>query len=82
MANNRLFIGNTNTKEWVMLAKGFGNGWTVRNLDKLNNFIEDSKFIPETDVNGLSQFFFFTEYDNIYEIIFNKKSRWKKYDSI
>ncbi|MCP3924901.1 MAG: hypothetical protein GY714_20170 [Desulfobacterales bacterium] len=79
MANNRLFVGNTKTKEWVMLAKGFGNGWNTRLVDKLDAFIRSWEFICESDVGCKTQFFFFTEYDNIHAEVFDENSEWKEY---
>jgi hypothetical protein len=41
MANNRLFLLDTEENEYVTLAKGFGDGWSVRvSAEVLAEFIE------------------------------------------
>ncbi len=41
MANNRLYLVDTETKEGIMLAKGFGSGWTWRkDADELTEWLD------------------------------------------
>jgi hypothetical protein len=41
MANNRLYILDTESGEHIMLAKGFGNGWSIRkSAEELEHWIE------------------------------------------
>ena len=39
MANNRLFLVDTTTREYLCLAKGWGYGWQVGNLDLYQEFL-------------------------------------------
>ena len=42
MANNRLYIIDTETKEEILLAKSFGSGWDVRcTIEQLNEWLEE-----------------------------------------
>ena len=76
MANNRLYIGSHEAKEYLFLCKGFGSGWSFRDTEKaLILFIESDATIKESDSDKTS-LFFFTEQDDIYQTILGKNSNW------
>jgi len=50
MANNRLYILNTVTNEYLCIAKDFGDGFRLGNVDLLKNFIN---CLDESDINEL-----------------------------
>ena len=68
MSNNRLFIGNTKTKEYCLLAKGWGSGWNIVDNDELERFL-----YGQNNEGGLkdgkdsTNLILFTEYDPQYE---------------
>ena len=67
MSNNRLYVGNKKSKKWLMLCKGWGEGWDGLNGKKIKMF---NKFIMSEDCIGESDFsptslFFFTEQDRM-----------------
>ena len=39
MANNRLYLVDTSTKEYLCLAKGWGCGWITGNIDLYREFM-------------------------------------------
>ena len=39
MANDRLYIVNTSTKEYLCIAKDFAMGWSCGNLDLYKEFL-------------------------------------------
>ena len=41
MANNRLYLVDTSTKEYLCLAKGWGCAWDVGNIDLYQEFMSD-----------------------------------------
>ena len=56
MANNRLYLVDTETGESIMLAKGFGFGWSWRvDNEKIENWIVDKDILascgPEHPTN-------------------------------
>ncbi|NIE67461.1 hypothetical protein [Burkholderia sp. Ax-1719] len=67
MANNRLYILDTETCEYVMVAKGFGNGWSWRRdsdeltewLNSGENFVRD---IGASDLAHQTKLVLVTEY--------------------
>lgn len=72
MANNRLYIGNKRTKEKVMIAKGFGSGWELRE-ERVTKFIENFENINESDVGKKTDLVLFTEYDDeLFEYFFEQ----------
>lgn len=82
MANNRLYIGNKETKQYAYLTKGYADGWDAYNSEGLkNNFLN---FIEQTDTfkesnNGKTNLFFFTEADDIWD---EAMEEWEKIESI
>ena len=65
MSNNRLYIGNKKTEEYLMLAKGFASGWDQRNDPKLlASWWEDHVFFEESEIGGKTSLVVFTEYDH------------------
>lgn len=67
MANNRLYIGDMSTKEYIFLEKGWGSGWDGDwfNADLFKEFIRDR--YEEAEVGTKTSLVFFTEYDNIHD---------------
>jgi len=54
--SDRLYIVNTDTKEYCCIAKCFGTGYSLGNIDLLTDFIKDSFgfennliLVPETN---------------------------------
>jgi hypothetical protein len=41
MANNRLYLVDTSTNEYLCLAKGNGSAWSVGNLDLYTEFMNE-----------------------------------------
>ena len=41
MANNRLYLVDTSTKEYLCLAKGWGCAWDTGNLDLYQEFMNE-----------------------------------------
>lgn len=42
MANNRLYIVDTDQEEYILLAKGHGCGWDLwEDIEKLRRFLDD-----------------------------------------
>ena len=39
MANNRLYLVDTSTKEYLCLAKGWGVAWVTGNIDLYQDFM-------------------------------------------
>lgn len=39
MANNRLYIVDKSTKEYIMIAKGFGCAWSLWKRNELEDFL-------------------------------------------
>ncbi len=65
MASNRLYIGNTETKEYFMIAKSSfvcDSGWVSGYHDELFfEYIGNDDFMSETFPNGKTNLVFFTE---------------------
>jgi hypothetical protein len=40
MANNRLYLVDTLTNEHILLAKGWGAGWVLKDAELLEKFLE------------------------------------------
>jgi len=40
MANNRIYLVDTETKEHLCIAKGWGCGWSVGNIDLYDEFMK------------------------------------------
>ncbi|MGH2566645.1 MAG: hypothetical protein ACRDE5_19145 [Ginsengibacter sp.] len=60
MANNRIFLANKETKEFICIAKHLGGPWYVSNvIDKLSDFLNDPKNMES-----------FWENEKCYEIIY------------
>jgi hypothetical protein len=81
MANNRLYIVNKNTKQFVCIAKSFGNGWRLGNVNALKDFL-----LEADDFLDKSELIIITENDTDYrkyldpEDNFNKKGGWEYLD--
>ncbi|HEU4903180.1 MAG TPA: hypothetical protein VFT06_10315 [Flavisolibacter sp.] len=64
MANNRLYIVNTETKEYVCIAKHLGGGWGLGNVAELRDFLAKEGF--GNDFDGKTPFLIGTENDEIF----------------
>ncbi len=66
MANNRLYIGNMERKEYLLVAKGWGGFWDKDWFDaeKIEELITNSL---EGGVGQKTSLVFFTEYDDCYD---------------
>ncbi len=47
MANSRLYIADTETKEYVCIAKTYGDGWLFCNADVVSEFLSSRILLPE-----------------------------------
>lgn len=57
MANNRLYLVDTETYEWIMLAKGWASGWQYWNETPLEEFLESHNANSEPrDLNAAGAF--------------------------
>lgn len=84
MANNRLYLVDTEEKQFIMIAKGWGAGWQLGNIDQLEEFLrtlyQDGDYKPTCLVIG-------TENDREFynkhlkdAANFNIKAGWKYYE--
>lgn len=63
MANNRLYLLDTEKNEYIMLAKGFAAGWELRvSHDDLTTFVEDMRDFAASS-HGPSKLRICTEHD-------------------
>ena len=62
MANNRLYIGNPSTGEYILLAKGYGSGWNLHDVDTVEEWLLTC--YGESD-RGPTELILFTEYEDI-----------------
>lgn len=59
MANNRLYIGNASTKQYLLYAKGWGNGWKVKtDQGRADHFVDCCELESES---GKTSLIFLTE---------------------
>ena len=50
MSNNRLYLYDPESNEAIMLAKGYGNGWTMHATDDgIDDFLEGRDFPAAVD---------------------------------
>lgn len=80
MANNRIYLVDTETKEYLCLAKGHGSGWSVGNIDLYVEFMKTRY----SDCDDGTILIIGTENDpEFYEkwlkdgINFNETNKWK-----
>lgn len=56
MANNRLYLVDTEENQFIMIAKGWGAGWQLGNVDQLEEFLrtlyQDGDYKPTCLVIG------------------------------
>lgn len=77
MANNRLYVGNTAEKKFLMISKGYGSGWVGFWRDSASLFdVFIQSLVGESDVAGKTQLVFFTEYDDLYNAVY--KDKWEE----
>jgi hypothetical protein len=50
MANNRLYIVNKETGDYLCIAKAFSFGWGLGNVDLLDKFLSDVVELDKTDL--------------------------------
>lgn len=83
MANNRLYVGSSKSRTYLLISKGFGNGWhgISDNQTKLFDrfLLETEELIPESEVLGKTSLVFFTESDELYDLVFSKQSKWREF---
>ena len=73
MANNRIFLFNKATKEAILLAKSFGNGWEIRETKKaLAEFMSKDDW-DSSCIGGPSNLVLLTEDQLPEDVIFNAK---------
>jgi hypothetical protein len=79
MANNRLYVGNLESKEWVCISKGFAAGWRELNeeaVSGLNSILTSPETCNESEIKGKTSLRFFTEYDDLYDEVMLDNSGW------
>lgn len=66
MSNNRLYIGNKKTKEYIFIEKGWGSGWTGDwfDADALKEFLQEQ--FEEGSEQKDTDLVFFTEQSDMY----------------
>jgi hypothetical protein len=65
MANNRLYIQDTETNESILVAKSFGDGWEWRvDPDELTNWLMNRDWAGQDVGAELTALKFITEYDS------------------
>ena len=75
MANNRLYLGDSSTKEYIFIEKGWGSGWDGSWFDDKLFYEFISSRYNEGQVGQSTNMFFFTEYDDNFNHIINN---WKQ----
>lgn len=79
MANNRLYVVDTSTNEYLCIAKGWGCGWNVGNIDLYTEFM----FFRTNDADETNLIVGTEADDEFYEkwIVngqnFNSKNKWE-----
>lgn len=77
MANNRLYLGDKKDKVYLMISKGFGDGWEgLYNKELFNEFLFNK--IGESDIGGKTDLFLFTEYSEDYDMIMKGHKDFKE----
>ena len=80
MANNRLYVVNTETKEMACIAKNFGGEWIPGNKDMFIKILDSTfeaeetslVFVTENDEAGYKKYISSDEYKNI-----NTTNKWE-----
>lgn len=73
MSNNRLYIGNKETLEYIFLEKGYGDGWVCGWFEsELVKIIIARNTYFESNLGGKTNLVFFTEYDELHDIFMSK----------
>lgn len=67
MANNRLYFGNTETKEYIFLEKGWGCGWEGGWFDGELIRLFISNAFHEGEIGQDTNLIFFTEYSKCFD---------------
>lgn len=49
MANDRLYIVNKETRQYVCVAKSFGDGWRLGNVEVLKKLLEETSDLSNKD---------------------------------
>ena len=80
MANNRLYVVNTETKQKACIAKNFGGEWIPGNKEMFLQILESTFeagitsliFVTENDDIGFQKYIANDEYENI-----NTTNKWE-----
>ena len=86
MANNRLYLVDTEEKQYLMIGKGWGCGWSLGNVPQLEEFLrtlyQDGDYHPTCLVIGTENDRDF--YDKYMKDAtnFNEKGGWKYYEPV
>ena len=80
MANNRLYVVNTETKQKACIAKNFGGEWILGNKEMFMKILESTYeaeetsliFVTENDDVGHEKYISNDEYENI-----NTTNKWE-----
>lgn len=78
MANNRLYIGDSLSKEYIFIEKGWGAGWDGSWFDDKLFYEFISTRYDEGQAGQSTNMFFFTEFDERFSDIINN---WSKFES-
>lgn len=80
MANNRLYVGDNVSEEYIFIEKGWGAGWDgdYFNCELFKSFI--SSRIKEGGLSEDTNLFFFTEQSCEFSFIMEYWNRWDKKD--
>ena len=77
MANNRLYIGNKKTKQYMMFCKSNDAMWyNWYNMDQLMWHIEDD---DGSWIGNKTNLVFFTEYDELYDWFMDNGENIREY---
>ena len=80
MANNRLYLVDTSTNDYLCLAKGYGCAWNTGNIDLYQQFMSETF----NDGDGKTNLIIGTENDDAFYkkwiangINYNIKNKWE-----
>ena len=80
MANDRLYIVDKQTREYLCIAKSFNFDWQCGNVDLYADFINGKNYYSELIIGREEDDKFYNTY--IKEgINFNKSNNWKSYET-
>ena len=78
MASNRLYLVDKGTKTYLCIAKSFGDGWSVGNLDLYQKFLSEIVEYGETDLlTGTEEDDEFYNEHIVNGINYNEENKWE-----